>query len=83
MRLSRTLVWTLTLLITCTGFPFAQPVAQLMAQDDEESKTPSALQFYKGRRIAQTMHYEGAPWLLRENRENEARCSLMLSNMDL
>ena len=83
MRLSRTLVWTLTLLITFTSFPFAQPVAQLMAQDNEESKTPSALQFYKGRRIAQTMHYEGAPWLIRENRENEERCSLMLANMDL
>jgi len=29
------------------------------------------------------MHYEGAPWLIRENRENEERCSLMLANMDL
>jgi ubiquinone/menaquinone biosynthesis C-methylase UbiE len=34
-----------------------------------------------GRRIAQTMHYTGAEWLIRENRESEERCSLMLANL--
>jgi len=42
---------------------------------------PPALDVYKGRRIAQTMHYFGAEWLIRENRENEERCSLMLANL--
>jgi hypothetical protein len=34
-----------------------------------------------GRRIAQTMHYTGAEWLIRDNREQEERCSLMLANL--
>ena len=36
-----------------------------------------------GRRIAQTMHYSGAEWLTRDNREQEERCSLMLANLGL
>ena len=35
---------------------------------------------YKGRRIAQTMHYTGAEWLIRNTREREERCSLMLTH---
>src|SRR5262245_15600306 len=34
-----------------------------------------------GRRIAQTMHYSGAEWLTRDNREQQERCSLMLANL--
>ena len=45
------------------------------------ARTPPALQEYKGRRIAQTMHYLGAEWLTRDNREQEERCSLMLANL--
>lgn len=44
-------------------------------------RTPPALKEYKGRRIAQTMHYLGAEWLTRDNREQEERCSLMLANL--
>jgi cyclopropane fatty-acyl-phospholipid synthase-like methyltransferase len=44
-------------------------------------RTPPALEFYKGRRIAQTMHYLGAEWLTRDNREQQERCSLMLANL--
>lgn len=42
---------------------------------------PPPLREYKGRRIAQTMHYSGAEWLTRDNREQEERCSLMLANL--
>ncbi|HZL89636.1 MAG TPA: class I SAM-dependent methyltransferase [Pirellulaceae bacterium] len=42
---------------------------------------PPPLKFYKGRLIAQTMHYTGAPWLVRDNREQEERCTLMLANL--
>jgi ubiquinone/menaquinone biosynthesis C-methylase UbiE len=42
---------------------------------------PPALTHYKGREIAQTMHYRGAPWLTRDNREQEERCSLLLANL--
>lgn len=44
---------------------------------------PPALQYYMGREIAQTMHYEGAPWLIRDTREREERCSRMLANMGI
>jgi ubiquinone/menaquinone biosynthesis C-methylase UbiE len=43
-----------------------------------EVKQPSE---YMGRPIAQTMHYLGAEWLVRDNREQEERCSLMLANL--
>lgn len=52
------------------------------AQDPAGDETiPPPLEVYKGRRIATTMHYLGAPWLIRENRENEERCSLMLASL--
>src|SRR5262245_60450714 len=44
-------------------------------------RPPPAQQEYLGRRIAQTMHYTGAEWLTRDNREQEERCSLMLANL--
>ncbi|MEW4565606.1 class I SAM-dependent methyltransferase [Bremerella sp. JC770] len=36
---------------------------------------------YKGREIAQTMHYNGAPWLIRESRQREEDCQKMLENL--
>jgi ubiquinone/menaquinone biosynthesis C-methylase UbiE len=62
-------------------------MAHLAAQDVSPAKAgpakrePPALKGYKGRRIAQTMHYTGAEWLTRDNREQEERCSLMLANL--
>jgi ubiquinone/menaquinone biosynthesis C-methylase UbiE len=46
-------------------------------------RNQAALKEYMGRRIAQTMHYSGAEWLTRDNREQEERCSLMLANLGL
>ena len=65
-------------------YPFA---AASLAEEDEvptpqaTKKLPEPLTEYKGRVIAQTMHYTGAPWLTRDNREQEERCSLMLANL--
>lgn len=42
---------------------------------------PAPLTHYKGRRIATTMHYRGAPWLVRGDREEQERCSLLLANL--
>jgi ubiquinone/menaquinone biosynthesis C-methylase UbiE len=50
-------------------------------QEQAESKVPEALTEYKGRTIAQTMHYLGAEWLIRDTREREERCSMMLANL--
>jgi ubiquinone/menaquinone biosynthesis C-methylase UbiE len=58
-----------------------------IGQDSKPTKAktsqrePEPLKVYKGRRIAQTMHYTGAEWLTRDNREQEERCSLMLTNL--
>jgi len=46
-------------------------------------RMPKALKEYKGRRIAQTMHYTGAEWLTRDDREQQERCSLMLANLGM
>jgi ubiquinone/menaquinone biosynthesis C-methylase UbiE len=46
-----------------------------VAQDANEP----AARFYKGREIAQTMHYEGAAWLTRESRQREEDCDTMLA----
>ena len=46
-----------------------------------ESSVPPPRQEYLGRQIAQTMHYTGAEWLIRDVREREERCSLLLTNL--
>ena len=62
-------------------FPLLMAGGVLWAQDQEKDKPPPPKTFYQGRRIARTMHFLGAPWLIRENRENEERCSVMLANL--
>ena len=49
--------------------------------DADDPPVPPALEVYEGRRIARTMHFNGANWLIRANRENEERCSVMLANL--
>ena len=44
------------------------PSATLRGQ---ESSIPPGKEVYMGRRIAQTMHFTGAPWLIRNTRERE------------
>ncbi len=61
-----------------------QTKAQAPPVDEVQEKgPPAALDVYKGRRIAQTMHYAGAEWLIRDTREREERCSLLLANLPL
>ncbi len=43
--------------------------------------TPPAATSYYGREIAQTMHYLGASWLVRESRDREEDCAAMLSEL--
>ena len=59
---------------------------QLVEADEEkkpEKKVSPGLEFYLDREIAQTMHFAGAPWLIRDAREREERCSMMLANLGL
>ena len=56
----------------------------LFAQEERtEEKPPPPLTHYKGREIAQTMHYTGAAWLTRESREREEDCTTMLKALKI
>lgn len=44
---------------------------------------PPALLEYRGREIARTMHWQGAPWLLRKMREEEERTAEMIGQLGL
>ena len=44
---------------------------------------PPALLEYRGREIARTMHWQGAPWLMRKVREEEERTSEMIKQLPL
>jgi len=76
---SRTLVALLLGLTVCSNAYLGHGQETELA----ESRIPAAREYYKGRRIALTMHYAGAEWLIRNEREREERCSLMLANLGL
>ena len=50
---------------------------------DEKKAIPPALTHYKGRRIARTMHYAGAPWLVRESRDREEDTKQLIKQLKL
>lgn len=52
-------------------------------QDTHEEQLPAPLSEYMGRRIAATMHWSGAEWLLRETRESEEHTTRMITALDL
>ncbi|MGA0040995.1 MAG: class I SAM-dependent methyltransferase [Pirellulales bacterium] len=52
------------------------------AQEDDAPASPPPTHFM-GREIAQTMHYTGAPWLVRESRQREEDCRLLLEALEL
>ncbi len=49
----------------------------------DSDKLPPPLRAYKGRQIADTMHFQGAPWLMRDSREREEDCTLLLDALKL
>jgi SAM-dependent methyltransferase len=53
-------------------------LAVAIAADAQIVAVPPAQTHYMGREIAQTMHYTGAPWLVRESRQREEDCRLLL-----
>ena len=64
--------------------PFVPAIAQDKDKANEpDKKTPPALTEYMGREIARTMHYTGAEWLIRDEREREERCSMMIANLGI
>jgi ubiquinone/menaquinone biosynthesis C-methylase UbiE len=50
---------------------------------DREAVIPPPATHHMGREIAQTMHYTGAPWLVRESRQREEDCRLLLEALEV
>jgi ubiquinone/menaquinone biosynthesis C-methylase UbiE len=50
---------------------------------DPAALVPPATTHFRGREIAQTMHYMGAPWLVRESRQREEDCRLLLEALEI
>lgn len=59
----------------------AMLLATVLWAEDKPAQGPPPLTEYQGRRIAQTMHWLGAEWLVRDDREREERCSLMIASL--
>jgi ubiquinone/menaquinone biosynthesis C-methylase UbiE len=58
-------------------------LAGSLAAEDGQPPLPPALKYYKGREIAQTMHYLGAPWLIRESRQREEDTEQLLKVLNV
>jgi hypothetical protein len=73
---------TRLLLMSCV---LAGVVLPLRGEDAKpaEAAGPPAVTEYKGRKVAQTMHWTGAEWLLRANREQEENAALMLEELKI
>jgi len=67
--------------LTCLLAAPAAPAQQAEAKQDTKKQVPPARTEYKGRTIARTMHWSGAPWLFRETREDEEKASVMLKQL--
>jgi ubiquinone/menaquinone biosynthesis C-methylase UbiE len=70
-----------SLATTWAQTPDATPAADVAPAPAK--KIPRAKTRYKGREIAQTMHYTGAPWLMRDERQREEDCALLLQELDI
>jgi len=68
-------------LVAFTGFAEDQTTKEAERAKKEEQKIPPGLKTYMGRKIAQTMHFTGANWLVRESRQREEDCSTMLKQL--
>ncbi len=66
----------------CIPWSFSNP-ASAKAIKPATQTIPPARSHYMGRKIARTMHYSGAEWLIRETRENEEATSKLLDELDI
>jgi len=82
----RVLVVWLCLVAAPLGTAAAAPRGRPLPIDaavDASIPIPPAAAHHLGREIAQTMHFTGAPWLMRESRQREEDCRLMLEALEI
>jgi ubiquinone/menaquinone biosynthesis C-methylase UbiE len=58
-------------------------LALLVSTGQSKESVPPAQTHYMGREIAVTMHYLGAPWLVRESRQREEDCEQLLKALKI
>ncbi|MDO7714708.1 MAG: class I SAM-dependent methyltransferase [Pirellulales bacterium] len=61
----------------------SRPPLTIDLRIDRSVEIPPPRTHYMGREIAQTMHYTGAPWLVRESRQREEDCRLLLEALQI
>ena len=93
MRSTTRLIWfaALGLLVVLAGVAAAaeptpdRPLRplQIDLRIDRSAEIPPPRTHYLGREIAQTMHYTGAPWLVRESRQREEDCRMLLEALEI
>jgi ubiquinone/menaquinone biosynthesis C-methylase UbiE len=78
--------WILVVVL-CAALSWTSPLPALAQQADDaaadQASIPPVKTHYMGRRIAVTMHYLGAPWLMRESRQREEDCETLLKALDI
>jgi ubiquinone/menaquinone biosynthesis C-methylase UbiE len=85
-RYTQPTAWANTFLCFLVGiFAYVAFIDDATAQkaDQPEEKIPPARTKYMGRKIAQTMSFHGAPWLIRTEREAEERASDAIAQLNL
>ena len=68
----------IALTLTACAATAAPPVPIVDLGIDPTVPIPPAATHHLGREIAQTMHYTGAPWLVRESRQREEDCRMLV-----
>jgi ubiquinone/menaquinone biosynthesis C-methylase UbiE len=58
-------------------------LALLVSASQAKEPLPATQTHYMGREIAVTMHYLGAPWLVRESRQREEDCEQLLKALNV
>lgn len=84
MAMLSRLRWCLPLLLLgMQGETLSVEPLRIDAAIDRAAVIPPAATHHRGREIAQTMHYTGAPWLVRESRQREEDCRMLLEALDV
>ena len=74
----RPVLHALVLTLSAAVAVAAPPVPAVDLAVDRTVPIPPAATHHLGREIAQTMHYTGAPWLVRESRQREEDCRMLV-----
>ena len=64
--------------LSCRPSHGREPIVAIDVDVDASVAIPPAKTHHMGREIAQTMHFTGAPWLVRESRQREEDCRMLL-----